>query len=108
MISIEDFMEIDLRVAEIKEVMEHPNADKLLILKVDVGEAGGEKRLVAGIRENYTPEQLIGKKIVVVNNLEPAVLRGEESQGMLLAARDDKQIVLLTTDSDVKPGSQVQ
>ncbi|MDR4498114.1 MAG: methionine--tRNA ligase subunit beta [Candidatus Scalindua sp.] len=108
MISIDDFMRIDLRVAEIKEAMEHPNADKLLILKVDIGEDGGEKRLVAGIRGNYTPEQLIGKKIVVVNNLEPAVLRGEESQGMLLAARDDKQIVLITTDSDVKPGSKVQ
>ncbi len=108
MVSIEDFMEIDLRVAEIKEAREHPNADKLLILKVDVGEAGGEKQLVAGIREDYSPEQLIGKKIIVVNNLASAVLRGEESQGMLLAARDDKHVVLLTTEKDIKPGSKVQ
>ncbi|GJQ58374.1 MAG: methionine--tRNA ligase subunit beta [Candidatus Scalindua sp. AMX11] len=108
MVTIEDFMKIDLRVAEVKEAVEHPNADKLLVLKVDVGGDGGEKQLVAGIREDYTPDQLIGKKIIVVNNLEPAVLRGEESQGMLLAARDTNHVVLLTTESDITPGSKVQ
>ncbi|MDR4503913.1 MAG: methionine--tRNA ligase subunit beta [Candidatus Scalindua sp.] len=108
MVSISDFMKIDLRVAEIKEATEHPNADKLLVLKVDLGEAGGVKQLVAGIREDYTPDQLIGKKIIVVNNLEPAVLRGEESQGMLLAARDEKHVVLITTEGDIMPGSKVQ
>ncbi|MCP5003383.1 MAG: methionine--tRNA ligase subunit beta [Planctomycetes bacterium] len=108
MVTIDDFMKIDLRVAEIKEAWEHPNADKLLVLKVNVGEAGGEKQLVAGIREDYTPDQLIGKKIIVVNNLEPAVLRGEESHGMLLAARDEKRVVLLSTESDIAPGSRAQ
>lgn len=108
MVTIDDFMKIDLRVAEIKEAREHPNADKLLVLKVDLGEAGGVKQLVAGIREDYTPDQLIGKKIIVVNNLQPAVLRGEESQGMLLAARDEKHVVLITAESDITAGSQVK
>ncbi len=107
-VSIQDFIEIDLRVAEIKAVEEHPDADKLLILKIDIGVEGVEKQLVAGIKEHYTPEQLIGKKIVIVNNLAPAVIRGIESQGMLLAARDDNHIVLLTTEKDIKPGSKVQ
>jgi len=105
-ISIQDFSEIDLRVAEIKAVEEHPNADKLLVLKIDTGD--GEKQLVAGIKNHYSAEELIGRKIIVVNNLAPAVLRGVESQGMLLAARDADKVVLLTTDKDVKPGSRVQ
>ena len=105
-ISIQDFSEIDLRVAEIKAVEEHPNADKLLVLKVDTGD--GEKQLVAGIKNHYSAEELIGRKIIVVNNLAPAVLRGVESQGMLLAAKDDDKVVLLTIEKDVKPGSRVQ
>lgn len=107
-VSIQDFMEVDLRVAEIRAVNEHPNADKLLILKVDIGDDGGEKQLVAGIKDHYNPEQLIGMKIIVVNNLASAVIRGEESQGMLLAARDGNNVVLLTTEKDVKAGSKVQ
>ncbi|ODS32503.1 MAG: methionyl-tRNA synthetase (mets) [Candidatus Scalindua rubra] len=107
-ISIQDFSEIDLRVAEIMDVEEHPNADKLLVLKVDVGDGGGERQLVAGIKNYYSPEELIGKKIIIVNNLASAVLRGVESQGMLLAARDDKNVVLLTTEKDIKSGSKVQ
>ena len=105
-ISIQDFSEIDLRVAVITAVEEHPNADKLLVLRIDAGD--GEKQLVAGIKNYYSAEELIGKKIVVVNNLAPAVLRGVESQGMLLAARDGDQVVLLTTEKDVGPGSRVQ
>lgn len=105
-ISIQDFSEIDLRVAEIKAVEEHPNADKLLVLRIDTGD--GEKQLVAGIKNHYSAEELIGRKIIVVNNLAPVVLRGVESQGMLLAARDDNKVVLLTTEKDVKPGSRVQ
>ena len=105
-ISIQDFSEIDLRVAEIKAVEEHPDADKLLVLKIDTGD--GEKQLVAGIKNHYSAEELVGKKIIVVNNLAPAVLRGVESQGMLLAARDGDKVVLLTTEKDVGPGSRVQ
>ncbi len=105
-ISIQDFSEIDLRVAAIKAVEEHPDADKLLVLKIDAGD--GEKQLVAGIKNHYSAEELVGKKIIIVNNLAPAVLRGVESQGMLLAARDSDKIVLLTTEKDVEPGSRVQ
>ncbi len=105
-ISIQDFSEIDLRVAVITAVEEHPNADKLLVLRIDAGD--GEKQLVAGIKGHYSAEELVGRKIVVVNNLAPAVLRGVESQGMLLAARDGEQVVLLTTEKDVGPGSRVQ
>ncbi len=105
-ISIQDFSEIDLRVAVIKSAEEHPDADKLVVLKVDAGD--GEKQLVAGIKNHYSVEELVGKKIVVVNNLAPAVLRGVESQGMLLAARDGDEVVLLTTEKDVGPGSRVQ
>jgi len=105
-ISIQDFSEIDLRVAEIKAVEEHPDADKLLVLKIDTGD--GEKQLVTGIKNHYSAEELVGKKIIVVNNLAPAVLRGVESQGMLLAARDGDKVVLLTTEKDVEPGSRVQ
>jgi methionyl-tRNA synthetase len=107
-ISIQAFAEIDLRVAEIKAVEEHPNADKLLVLKIDIGDGGEERQLVAGIKECYSPEQLIGKKIIVVSNLAPAVIRGVESQGMLLAARDGKDIAVITTERDIKPGSKVQ
>ncbi len=105
-ISIQDFSEIDLRVAVIKSAEEHPDADKLVVLKVDAGD--GEKQLVAGIKNHYSMEELVGKKIIVVNNLAPAVLRGVESQGMLLAARDGDEVVLLTTEKDVGPGSRVQ
>ncbi len=105
-ISIQDFSQIDLRVAVITAAEEHPDADKLLVLKVDAG--GGEKQLVAGIKTHYSVEELVGKKIIVVNNLTPAVLRGVESNGMLLAARDGDEVVLITTDKDVGPGSRVQ
>ena len=105
-INIQDFSEIDLRVAEIKAVEEHPDADKLLVLKIDAGD--GEKQLVAGIKNHYSAEELIGRKNIVVNNLAPAVLRGMESQGMLLAAKDGDKVVLLTTEKDVASGSRVQ
>lgn len=108
MISIEDFLKIDLRVAEIKHAEPHPNADKLLILKIDAGDGMEGRQIVAGIRCAYQPEELVGKKIVIVNNLAPATLRGVESQGMLLAAKDGSQVVILTTEKDIKPGSKIQ
>ncbi|MEB2308239.1 MAG: methionine--tRNA ligase subunit beta [Candidatus Brocadiaceae bacterium] len=108
MISIDDFLKIDLRVAEIKHAEPHPNADKLLILKIDAGDGMEGRQIVAGIRSAYQPEELVGKKIVIVNNLAPATLRGVESQGMLLAAKDGSQVVILTTEKDIKPGSKIQ
>ncbi|MBI4221052.1 MAG: methionine--tRNA ligase subunit beta [Planctomycetes bacterium] len=108
MISIEDFLKVDLRVAEVKHAEPHPNADKLLILEIDAGDGLENRQIVAGIRNHYKPEALIGKKIVIVNNLAPAILRGVESQGMLLAAKDGDQLTIITTEKDIKPGSKIQ
>jgi methionyl-tRNA synthetase len=106
MINIQDFAQMELIVAQIKEAVEHPDADRLYILKVDTGSE--EKQLVAAIRTSYTVEELVGKKIVVINNLELAVLRGKESQGMLLAASSDNGPVLLIPEKDVPVGSKIK
>ncbi|MBI1977363.1 MAG: methionine--tRNA ligase subunit beta [Candidatus Omnitrophica bacterium] len=106
MVSIKDFQNLDFRVAEILEVNPHPNADRLYVLKIRVGEV--EKQIVAGIRLHYQPEQLVGKKVVVVNNLEPAVIRGVESNGMLLAASNDTMLTLIIPERDVPSGAQVR
>jgi methionine--tRNA ligase beta chain len=105
MASLADFQQIDLRIATVKSAEVHPNADRLLVLKIDVG--GEERQIVAGIRASYDPAALLGKQIVVVFNLEPANLRGLESQGMLLAARDGDRVVVLTPQAPVASGSKV-
>ena len=105
MISIDEFSKIELKVATIKAAEPHPNADKLMVLQVDLGSE--QRQICAGIRNHYTPEQLIGRQIVVVANLEPAKLRGLESQGMLLAASDEERVILLTPEKAVEPGSKV-
>src|SRR4051812_47274354 len=92
----DDFAKVDLRVAKVLEARPHPNADKLLILQVDLGDE--QKQILAGIREHYTPEQLVGRRIVVVNNLAPRMLRGETSNGMLLAASSGDKVILLGPD----------
>jgi len=95
-IDIEEFKKVELRVGEIVEVKDHPNADKLYVLTVDFG---NEKRqIVAGIREYYSKEDLLGKKIVVVTNLKPRNIRGVESQGMLLAAEKEGKLSLIIPD----------
>jgi methionine--tRNA ligase beta chain len=104
-ISFDDFLKLDLRVATIVEVAEHPNADKLLILQIDL--AGERRQLVAGIRSSYSPEALLGRQIVVVANLEPRKLRGVESNGMLLAAISADGPVILTTERDVPSNAEV-
>ncbi len=106
MVSFEDFKKIDLRVAEILDVEDHPNADKLYVLKIRLGNE--DKQIVAGIRLAYEKEALKGKKIVVVNNLESATIRGVESSGMLLAAKNDNgQPIILLPEKDVPSGSQI-
>jgi len=95
-ITYADFAKLELRVAKVLEVRPHPNADRLLLIQVDVGDE--QKQIVAGIRQHYSPEQLVGKLIVIVNNLEPAMLRGESSNGMLLAATSNEKVVVLTVD----------
>lgn len=105
MVSINEFREIDLRVATVEKAEPHPNADKLLVLQVSLG--AEQRQIVAGIRAHYQPEELIGKQVVVVVNLETAKLRGLESQGMLLAASDDDRIVILTPEKQVSPGAKI-
>ena len=105
-VSYEQFAQLDLRVARILEAREHPNANKLLLLKIKVGEI--EKQIVAGIRGHYEPAALVGRLIVVVNNLAPAMIRGEESNGMLLAASDATSVVLLQPERDIADGSRVK
>lgn len=104
-VTIDEFKRLDLRVARVVEARQHPNADKLIVLKVDVGDE--IKQIVAGLKQWYAPEELVGKYVVVVNNLQPVKLRGEESNGMLLAATSDGDVVILTTEKPVKPGSPV-
>ena len=106
-VSYETFAKLELRVAKVLEARAHPNADKLLLLQIDVGDQ--QKQIVAGIRQHYTPEQLVGKLIVVVNNLEPAMLRGETSNGMLLAATSGERVILLTVDDpDCAMGAKIK
>lgn len=105
MITLDDFNKIELKIATIKHAEPHPNADRLLVLKVELGSE--ERQLVAGIRGHYTVEELIGKQIVVVANIQPAMLRGVESQGMLLAARDGEGIVILTPEKRISAGAKV-
>lgn len=105
MISIEDFRKVELRVATIKSAEPHPNADKLMILQVELGDE--QRQICAGIRGQYAPEELIGKQIVVVANLATAKLRGLDSQGMLLAASDDGRVVILTPEKPVAAGAKV-
>jgi len=106
-VTYEDFKKIELKVAEIKEVAEHPNADRLYIITIDLGE-DRKKQIVAGIRGSYSKEDLLGKQVVVVDNLEPAVLRGVESQAMLLAAQDEQGVFIVSPERKVKPGSIVK
>lgn len=106
MITIEDFKRLELKIAEIKEVNDHPNADKLYVITLDLGDK--TKQVVAGIKSSYKKEELIGKQVVVVDNLEPAVLRGVESQGMLLAASDEKGISIIGPERKMKLGSMVK
>lgn len=108
-ITYDDFVKLDLRVATVREVTEHPNADKLLVMKLDMG--GEPRQVIAGLRGHYEPDALQGKQIIVVANLEPRKMRGMESQGMLLAAvageGEDMKVVVLTTEAPMPPGTSV-
>jgi len=100
-------MRIDLRVGVVKSVERIKGSEKLYKIIVDLGELG-ERKIVAGIAQWYRPEELIGRNIVVVANLQPKKIFGELSEGMLLAADVDGVPVLLTTDKPVKPGTRVR
>ncbi|MBF0386834.1 MAG: methionine--tRNA ligase subunit beta [Candidatus Omnitrophica bacterium] len=107
LVSIDDFKKFRIVVAQIKEAAVHPNADKLFVLKVDIGTE--VRQVVAGIRRSYTPELLVGKRVALIANLAPAVIRGVESQGMILAASDEAGVSLLSPDRlDLVLGSTVK
>ena len=105
LISIDEFKKIDLRIAEILEAEPVPKTDRLLKLQIKVGSES--RQIVAGIAGQYKPESIIGKKVVIVANLEPVKIRGEESKGMLLAAKADGQLTLLTTVEDIESGAGI-
>jgi len=105
MITIDDFKKVELKIGEILSAEEIPGSDKLLKLQVDLGTE--TRQLVAGIKKAYDKEDLVGRQIVVVANLQPAKLRGVESQGMLLAA-DGEQPILLMPDKRAENGSSIK
>jgi methionine--tRNA ligase beta chain len=105
MISIDEFRKVELKIATIKSAEPHPNADKLMVLQIDLG--AEERQICAGIRSHYTAEELVGRQIVVIANLETAKLRGLDSQGMLLAASDEGRVIILTPEKSVPAGSKV-
>ena len=106
-ISFDKFLQTELRVACVVEAARIEGTDRLLQLQLDVGELG-PRQIVAGIAEAYEPEQLVGKKIVIVANLKPARIRGVESQGMLLAADLDGRPIVATFNEDVAAGTLVR
>lgn len=114
-ITFDDFARVDLRVARILSAENHPSADRLLKLQLDDG-SGTPRQICAGIKGHYEPEALVGRHIIIVANLAPRTIRGEESRGMLLAASDapksddpnaQRNVILLTPMSEIAPGSIV-
>lgn len=104
-ISIDDFAKVELKVGTVLKCEKHPKADKLLVSQVDLGDH--TRQIVSGIASSYTPEEMVGKKVVVVTNLKTAELRGVESQGMLLAGSKKKKISLVTIDTDLPNGTKI-
>ncbi|MEM1577695.1 MAG: hypothetical protein QXM27_01640 [Candidatus Pacearchaeota archaeon] len=107
-ISFDEWKKLKIKVGKIITVENHPNADKLYILKVDIGEK--QINLVAGLKKYYKIEELKNKLCIVITNLEPAIIRGVKSEGMLLAAVDKKndKVVLITPEKEIAQGSNVE
>ena len=105
LINFDLFKKIDLRVAKVLEAEAVKKSDKLLKLQIELGNT--KRQIIAGIAQHYKPEDLIGKKIIVVANLEPATIRGNQSEGMLLAALDDNKLTLLTILDDIPSGAKI-
>jgi len=109
-ITLDEFCKLDLRVATVLEASDHPNADKLIVMKIDLG--AEQRQIIAGLKPWYSPDQLTGKQVVVITNLQPRKMRGLESNGMLLAATvgdgsEMKNVVVLTPQAEVPNGSPV-
>lgn len=105
-ITIEDFTKIQLKVGTVISAEKHPKADRLLVEKVDLGDE--VRQIVSGIASNFTPEELIGRKVVVVSNLKPVKLRGVESQGMILCAANDEDLDIVSITKDLPNGTIVR
>ncbi|HAE62194.1 MAG TPA: methionine--tRNA ligase [Eubacteriaceae bacterium] len=105
-ISIDDFAKVKLKVAEVIECEKHPDADRLLVLQVRIGKE--RRQIVSGIAQYYSAEDMVGKKVVVITNLKKTKIRGIESQGMILAAADKKDLNLVTVDKDISDGTEVR
>lgn len=116
-IAFDEFAKVDLRVARVVKAENHPSADRLLKLQLDDG-SGTPRQICAGIKGHYTPEELVGRLIIIVANLAPRKIRGEESRGMLLAASDipkdaaaaattERKVIVLRPDAEIAPGSIV-
>ncbi|MBI5148150.1 methionine--tRNA ligase subunit beta [Candidatus Pacearchaeota archaeon] len=107
-IKFDDWQKLDLRVAKILDVQQHPNADKLYLLDVDLGSE--KRKLVAGLKQHYKPEELKGKLCVVFCNLEPATIRGVKSEGMILAAvsKDEKTVKIISPSEKIELGARVR
>ena len=103
-ISFADFMKLDIRVGKILKAEDIEGADKLYKLTVDIGE---ERTLAAGIKKHYPKEELEGKKCIILANLEPKTLRGVESKGMILAAGEEDNIVLIEPEKEIEVGSKI-
>ena len=106
MATYEEFKKLEFRVGRIKEVNDHPNADKLVVLTLDLGDR--QKQVVAGIKQHYSKEELIGKQVVLVDNLDSVMLRGVESQGMILAGSDENILAVISPEKNLKLGSVVK
>jgi methionine--tRNA ligase beta chain len=104
MITFDDFKKVELVTAKVLEVEDHPDADRLYVLQVDIGEE--KRQIIAGIKAFYTKEELLGKTVVMVKNLEPATIRGVESNGMILAVKDENNLSVLTTEKDITIGNR--
>jgi len=105
--NIEEFQKIDLRIGKIIVAEKIKNSDKLLRLEVDFGDEW--RQIVSGIAEYYTPEELIGKKAVFVLNLDSKIIKGVESQGMILAGEDENgNLALLVPDKEIKEGTKIK
>ena len=105
LVDFDDFTKLKFKTAKVLTAEKIEGADKLLKVIVDAGSE--ERQLVAGIAKHYTPEELIGKEVVIVANLKPAKIRGVESNGMILAASYKKKLAVVTPDREMKPGSKV-
>ncbi|MFH1594171.1 MAG: hypothetical protein ABID09_05705 [Candidatus Omnitrophota bacterium] len=105
MVTFDQFKAMEIRIAKVVACEDHPNADKLYIVTVETGV--DTRKVVAGIKEHYTKEELIGKQVVVIMNLETATIRGSESQGMILATKDEGKLAILVPEKEVTVGSKV-